>query len=197
MILSIVSKLPKNFGDLRLKARLTPAHSFLLHHLNIYSMLTRSLRYISSQWIYLVLLFLFPNNLLAQVSVDGTWEGTITLERPAPKKEYKFELVLKREGKKIIGTSYIYYDEDQPVAMNLSGTYFRDRSMRLFNQDVLFPYDEPNKEKYIRKYQLMYQRSAFYPDMIEGYWQEKNDPIFAKYRQGRVSLTKKKKTTKA
>jgi len=106
-------------------------------------------------------------------------------------------LTLKREGKRVVGTSYIYYDGDQPVAMDLSGTYFSDRSMRLFNQNVLFPYDAPNKEQYIRKYQLLYKRSAFYPDMIEGYWQEKNDPIFAKYKQGRISLTKKKKTTKA
>jgi len=160
-------------------------------------MLTRPFWYLFLQWTCLSLLILFSDSLFAQVGIDGTWEGTITLERPAPKKEYKFELVLKREGKKVIGTSYIYYEGDKPVAMNLTGTYFRDRSMRLFNQEVLFPFDDPNKERYIRKYQLLYKRSAFYPDMIEGYWQEKNDPVFAKYRQGRISLTKKKKTNKA
>jgi len=158
-------------------------------------MLTRAFWFYSLQWFFFFLLL--PCTIWAQVGIDGTWEGIITLERPAPKKEYKFELTLKREGKRVVGTSYIYYDGDQPVAMDLSGTYFSDRSMRLFNQNVLFPYDAPNKEQYIRKYQLLYKRSAFYPDMIEGYWQEKNDPIFAKYKQGRISLTKKKKTTKA
>lgn len=158
-------------------------------------MITRPIWHFILQWVFISIFF--PVALLAQVGIDGTWEGTITLERPTPKKEYKFELILKREGKKVVGTSYIYYEEDKPVAMNLSGTYFRDRSMRLFNQDVLFPFDAPNKEQHIRKYQLMYKRSAFHPDMIEGYWQEKHDPVFSQYRRGRVSLTKKKKTTKA
>ena len=155
----------------------------------------------------LIKLFIFPfllllnvggtPILLAQVGVDGTWEGVLVLERPAPKKEYKFELVLKRQGNKVVGTSYIYYDDQPPVAMNLSGRYFYDRSMRLFNQEVLFPSDDPNKERHIRKYQLMYKRSAFNPDTIEGYWQEKNDPIFAKYRKGKVYLTRKKSNSKA
>ena len=129
-------------------------------------------------------------------SVDGTWEGTLTLERPTPRKEYKFQLVLKRDGKYIQGTSYIFF-EKEPVAMDLSGRYFHDRSMRLFNRQVLYPTENPNKEKFIRKYQLMYKRSAFTEDTIEGYWQEKNDPIFAKYRKGRVYLKRVKKTSKA
>ena len=129
-------------------------------------------------------------------SVNGTWEGTITLERPTPKKEYKFQLILKKEGKKVKGTSYIFY-EDQPVAMDLSGHYFYDRSMRLFNHQVLYPTENINKEKHIRKYQLMYKRSAFKKDVIEGYWQEKNDPIFAKYRKGRIYLKRVKNDSKA
>ena len=143
------------------------------------------------------LLFLFPHTFFAQIGVEGVWEGTITLERPGPITTYKFELTLRKKGKEIIGTSYIYYDEKTAVSMNLSGRYFRDRSMRLFNHDVLYPANEPNKEKHIRKYQLVYKRSAFNPDTIEGYWQEKNDPIFAKYRQGKVYLTKKKGLSKA
>jgi len=144
-------------------------------------------------------LFILGNSsmLLAQVGVNGTWEGILVIERPTPVKEYKFELVLKRQGTQVVGTSYIYYDDQEPVAMNLSGRYFGDRSMRLFNHEVLFPSDAPNKERHIRKYQLMYKRSAFRPDTIEGYWQEKNDPIFAKYRKGKVYLTRKKSTTKA
>lgn len=125
--------------------------------------------------------------------IDGTWEGTITLERPAPKKEYKFELVLKKQGKEVVGTSYIYYDDQEPVAMNLSGRFYFDRSMWLLNTNVLYPESDPNKDRHIRKYQLMYRRSAFTADTIEGYWQEKNDPIFAAYRKGRVYLTRKKK----
>lgn len=128
--------------------------------------------------------------------VDGTWEGTITLERPAPQKEYKFQLILTRDGAKVKGTSYIFY-EDQPVAMDLSGRYFSDRSMRLFNHNVLYPSQAPNKEKHIRKYQIMYKRSAFTEDTIEGYWQEKNDPIFAQYRKGRVYLKRVKNLSKA
>lgn len=143
------------------------------------------------------LLFLIPTTFFAQIGVEGTWEGTITLERPGPVTTYKFELTLRKKGKEIVGTSYIYYDENTAVSMNLSGRYFHDRSMRLFNYDVLYPANEPNKEKHIRKYQLLYKRSAFNPDTIEGYWQEKNDPIFAKYRQGRVYLTKKKGLSKA
>ncbi len=133
----------------------------------------------------------------AQVGVEGVWEGTITLERPAPMKEYKFELVIRKKGKEIKGTSYIYYKEGDAVSMDLSGYYFSDRSMRLFNYDVLYPANALNKEQHIRKYQLMYKRSAFNPDTIEGYWQEKNDPIFAKYRKGKVYLTKKRGLSKA
>lgn len=127
--------------------------------------------------------------------VDGTWEGTITMERPEPQTEHKFQLVLKREGKKITGTAYIFY-ADQPVAMDLSGEFFYDRSMRLFNHEVLYPTQQPNKEKHIRKYQIMYTRSVW-GDKIEGYWQEKNDPIFAKYRKGRVYLKRKEDVAKA
>ncbi len=143
------------------------------------------------------LLFFFPHTFFAQTGVEGTWEGTISLERPGPVTIHKFELTLRKKGKEIVGTSYIYYDEKTAVSMSLSGRYFRDRSMRLFNYDVLYPANEPNKEKHIRKYQLIYKRSAFNPDTIEGYWQEKNDPIFAKYRQGKVYLTKKKGLSKA
>jgi len=128
-------------------------------------------------------------------TVDGIWEGTITLERPEPQTEHKFQLVLKREGKQVKGTAYIFYN-DQPVAMDLSGEYFWDRSMRLFNHQVLYPSQQPNKEKHIRKYQIMYKRSIW-GDTIEGYWQEKNDPIFAKYRKGRVYLKRAEKTNKA
>jgi hypothetical protein len=128
-------------------------------------------------------------------NVDGTWEGTITLERPAPHKEFKFQLKLKRDGKKVVGTSYIFF-EDQPVAMNLSGRYFYDQSMRLFNNEVLYPSQDTDKDRHIRKYQIMYKRSVF-GDTIEGYWQEKNDPIFAKYRKGRVYLKRVEKVNKA
>ena len=138
------------------------------------------------------LLFCFIGN--AQ-TVDGTWEGTITLERPAPQTEHKFQLTLKREGKKVTGTAYIFY-EDQPVAMDLSGEYFWDRSMRLFNHQVLYPNQQPNKEQHIRKYQIMYTRSVW-GDKIEGYWQEKNDPIFAQYRKGRIYLKRADKKNKA
>ena len=113
------------------------------------------------------LLFCFGN---AQ-SVNGVWEGTITLERPGPQTEHKFQLVLKRDGKKVKGTAYIFFDE-QPVAMDLSGEYFWDKSMRLFNHNILYPTQQTNKEKHIRKYQIMYTRSVW-GDKIEGYWQEK------------------------
>jgi len=78
--------------------------------------------------------------------VDGTWEGTITLERPGPPTEHKFQLVLKRDGKKVKGTAYIFY-ADQPVAMDLSGEYFYDRSMRLFNHEVLYPTQQAGETK--------------------------------------------------
>ena len=128
-------------------------------------------------------------------NVDGTWEGTITLERPGPQTEHKFQLTLKREGKKVTGTAYIFYD-DQPVAMDLSGEFFYDRSMRLFNHQVLYPNQAPDKEQHIRKYQIMYTRSVW-GDKIEGYWQEKNDPIFEMYRKGRVYLKRQEKVAKA
>lgn len=127
--------------------------------------------------------------------IDGTWEGTITLERPAPQTEHKFQLVLKREGAKVKGTAYIFYD-DQPVAMDLSGKYFGDRSMRLFNNEVLYPTQQPDKKKHIRKYQIIYTRSVW-GDKIEGFWQEVNDPIFDQYRKGKVFLKRQEKDAKA
>ena len=132
---------------------------------------------------------------IAQYRVDGTWEGTITQERPVPKTEHKFQLVLKREGKKIKGTAYIFYD-DEPVAMDLSGEYFSDRSMRLFNHTIVYPSQNPDKKKHLRKYQILYKRSVW-GDTIEGYWQEINDPIFAKYRKGKVELKRQEKINKA
>ncbi|MEM6316460.1 MAG: hypothetical protein AAF960_02260 [Bacteroidota bacterium] len=143
--------------------------------------------------------FLFSLFMLSSYAqrVDGTWEGTITLERPTPQTEHKFQLVLKREGTKVSGTAYIFYEE-QPVAMDLSGEYFGDRSMRLFNHQVLYPTQQPERDKqqHIRKYQIMYTRSVW-GDKIEGYWQEINDPIFAQYRKGRVYLKRVEKTNKA
>lgn len=145
---------------------------------------------------YLFTLFFGFTFLLTQAqNVDGTWEGTITLERPGPQTEHKFQLVLKREGKKVKGTAYIFYEE-QPVAMDLSGEFFHDRSMRLFNHNVLYPTQAPDKDQHIRKYQIMYTRSVW-GDKIEGYWQEINDPIFDMYRKGRVYLKRKEKVVKA
>ncbi len=144
---------------------------------------------------FLTTLLCFSFFIVNAQRVDGTWEGTITLERPGPQTEHKFQLVLKRDGRKVKGTAYIFY-EDQPVAMDLSGEYFSDRSMRLFNHEVLYPTQQTDKEKHIRKYQIMYTRSVW-GDKIEGYWQEKNDPIFAKYRKGRVYLKRKEDIAKA
>ena len=130
----------------------------------------------------------------AQVSLEGSWEGTITIGGLDSKDSYKFELVLARSGKrgKLKGRSFVHISPDEVIEMDIGGRLYGDQSMYL--EDIFFLPSEGKEATppYNRKYELIFNRSIW-DSNLQGYWQEKRpDPFFPMRSRGRIFLKKKK-----
>ena len=140
-------------------------------------------------WTYIsiVTLVFVSNVLLAQV--QGQWEGT--LEENG--KEYRFELLLKKTGRKITGRTFIHLSDSLTIEMDATGYWHEDRSMNLYDQLLIQPtLTDSTAINAIprRTYQLIYSRS-FNDRIIEGWWQERDKGNFdPKRNRGLIYLKK-------
>ncbi|MEO0337908.1 MAG: hypothetical protein AAF242_01715 [Bacteroidota bacterium] len=148
--------------------------------------------------LHLLCFFLFSISTNAQSSrLEGNWEGTITIGGLDSAEEIPFELYLKKDGnRQLVGRSYIHFDKDEIVEMEVKGTLFGDFSIYLKDTEFIpFPGEE-NDPPYERKYQLQYQPSIWSTKMV-GFWQELTDQYFSeKRRLGRINLKKVKDIVK-
>ena len=133
----------------------------------------------------------------AQKGLEGLWEGIMTRGGIHSQEGYKFELLLKLEGRYIKGRSYVYLSEHEIIEMDIRGVIYQDRSAYL--QDVEFiPVEQDTSAlpPFYRKYQFIFNRSAF-GSKLEGYWQQMLiRPMDEKRQRGRI-LLKKKEGSKA
>lgn len=131
--------------------------------------------------------------IFAQVSLEGSWVGTITTGGLNSKQTYKFELVLARSGKNSLkGRSFVHVSPSEVIEMDIAGKLYGDQSIYL--EDLFYLPSEGREATppYDRKYELIFNRSIW-DSNLEGFWQEKRpDPFFPMRSRGRIFLKKKK-----
>lgn len=129
----------------------------------------------------------------SQVSLEGSWVGTITTGGLNSKQTYKFELILARSGKNgLKGRSFVHVSPSEVIEMDISGKLYGDQSIYL--EDLIYLPSEGKEAAppYDRKYELIFNRSIWNSN-LEGFWQEKRpDPFFPMRSRGRIYLKKKK-----
>lgn len=138
---------------------------------------------------FILCLFISIANISAQKSLEGLWEGTLSLKG----KEYKFEILFTSpEQGRFEGKTYIYESDRDIVEATIYGRLHQDRSMNLYDLEVSYTGPSEWVEVYKKNYQLIWTRSIF-GSKLEGYWQEKIPfGINEKTKQGKISLKKAK-----
>lgn len=138
------------------------------------------------------LLLSLPTMLCAQVSLSGSWEGTITVGGIHSSQELPMELYLIVKDRYVEGRSYVRMPDGEVLQMDLVGTYFGDHSMSL--REVKFVGDIENDylPKFSRQYQLIW-KADLWDAQVKGFWQEITSETFDNYRRrGRIKLKKVK-----
>ena len=128
-------------------------------------------------------------SLNAQKTLEGLWEGVLTLKG----KEYKFEILFsKSEAGAFEGKTYIYESDRDIVEATITGRLHQDRSINLYDMEVSYTGPSEWVEVYKKHYQLLWTRSIF-GSKLEGYWQEKIPlGIDEKTKRGRIFMKKMK-----
>ena len=137
-------------------------------------------------------LFLLPTLLIAQTSLDGLWEGTMTVGGIYSNEALPMQLYITSEGNQITGRSYVTLPSGEVLRMDLRGQLYGDRSISLV--EVSFAGDAENEvmPEFNRQYQILY-RPDLYDSELKGYWQEITDLTFSNTRRmGRMVLKKQK-----
>jgi hypothetical protein len=136
----------------------------------------------------LLLVFALP----AQSSLDGTWEGFMTVGGIYSDQQLPTQLYLTSEGKKVKGRSYVQLPDGSTLRMDLEGYRYKDLSISLI--ETAFAGDATNDimPEFNRQYQIIFK-----PDLwnahLRGFWQEETDEAFLpKRRRGRMRLTRQK-----
>lgn len=141
----------------------------------------------------ILLLSLLPLSLsFGQVTLAGSWEGTMTIGGIHSSQSLPMELYLIVKGNYIEGRSYVRTPDGEIIQMNLEGSYHYDHSMSL--REVKFVGDQENDylPKFSRQYQLIWKADLWDAE-IKGFWQEITTNTFDNYRRrGRIKLKKSK-----
>ena len=140
----------------------------------------------------LTTLLLSPLLLTAQLSIDGLWEGTMTIGGIYSNEALPMQLHITTDGTTINGRSYVTLPDGEILRMELRGYFYGDRSMQL--TEVSFAGDEENDimPLFNRQYQIIY-RPDLWSSELRGFWQEVSDFTFSDTRRrGRMVLHRKK-----
>ena len=141
----------------------------------------------------LLLLLSLPTVLFCQTSLDGLWEGTMTVGGIYSNEALPMQLYITTEGSEVTGRSYITLPDGEILRMDLSGYLYGDRSIQLV--EVAFAGDPANDiiPEFNRQYQIVY-RPDIWNSELRGYWQEVTDLTFSDGRRmGRMILSKQKR----
>ena len=140
----------------------------------------------------LLLLLCLITQLPAQSTLDGTWEGVMTVGGIHSDKQLPTQLYLKTEGRKVEGRSYVQLPDGSTLRMDLRGYLHNDYSITLI--ETSFGGD-PNNDimpEFNRQYQIIFKADLWNPK-IKGFWQEQTEDTFSeKRRRGRMLLTRRK-----
>jgi len=137
-------------------------------------------------------LFMCLSNLPAQSTLDGTWEGFMTVGGIHSDKRLPMQLYLTSDGRDVKGRSYVQLPDGSTLRMDLEGRLHHDLSISL--TEVAFGGDSENDimPEFNRQYQVIFKPDLWDPRM-QGFWQEKTTDTFGeKRRRGRMTLTRRK-----
>jgi hypothetical protein len=130
----------------------------------------------------------------AQRGFNGLWVGTLV----QGEETYDIRLDLEKDGRKISGSSLIILSDTSYIELHLNGLYHEDRSMNIYEIQVLFPEEaNPDGPYIMRTYQLLYRRE-FNDYFLEGWWQERHKAATDSSRRfGHIRLYKLEENSKA
>ncbi|MEL7161561.1 MAG: hypothetical protein AAFN92_12455, partial [Bacteroidota bacterium] len=127
----------------------------------------------------------------AQTSIDGEWEGTMTVGGIYSNQQLPMRLYLTTEDNVVKGRSYVMLPDGSTLQMDLQGFLYGDRSIGL--REVKFAGDPDNDymPEFNRQYQIVYKADLWDPQ-LKGFWQEVTELTFSNKRhRGRMLLSKR------
>ncbi len=141
---------------------------------------------------FLLLAALGHSSLSAQnhLKLEGLWRGTMTIGGIESTEKLRFELYLKKDGKRLRGRSYLYLNETKTLEMDVSGKLYGDRSLYLEEWKFIPRRGSQIAPAFNRKYQMIFTRSIW-KSSLEGFWQEITEiPFDTRRERGRIELKK-------
>ncbi|MTB51604.1 hypothetical protein [Lewinella sp. W8] len=143
-------------------------------------------------FLFLFTLLLCSPLLIAQVDLDGAWEGTMTVGGIYSNEQLPMQLYLTTEGTQVEGRSYVQLPDGSTLRMDLRGRMYRDLSLQL--TEVKFAGDPTNDilPEFNRQYQIVF-KPDLWDAQLRGFWQEVTDKTFNNGRKrGRMVLKRRK-----
>ncbi|TXF90643.1 hypothetical protein FUA23_05990 [Neolewinella aurantiaca] len=138
-------------------------------------------------------IFLLVFSLSAQGSLDGSWEGFMTVGGIYSNEQLPMQLYLTSEGRKVKGRSYVQLPDGSTLRMDLEGYRYKDLSISLTETSFAGDVTNDIMPEFNRQYQIVFKPDLWDPH-LRGYWQEETDEAFLpKRRRGRMRLTRQKK----
>ncbi|MFT4750740.1 MAG: hypothetical protein ACI92C_001604 [Neolewinella sp.] len=136
----------------------------------------------------LMLAFALP----AQNTLDGTWEGFMTVGGIYSDQQLPMQLYLTSEGSEVKGRSYVQLPDGSTLRMDLEGHRYRDLSISLIETDFAGDATNDIMPEFNRQYQIIFKPDLWDPH-LRGFWQEETEEAFLpKRRRGRMRLTRRK-----
>lgn len=117
----------------------------------------------------LVFLCLLLLPLSAQTNLSGTWKGIITQDEGGYRSTYDFELVIKQDGNKISGKSYVRIDDIFAV-MELEGEFSGGVIFRFQETAIIDSKKFEGLEWCVKRGQLLFKQDKE-GLKLEGFWQ--------------------------
>jgi hypothetical protein len=131
-------------------------------------------------------------SLPAQASLNGLWEGTMTVGGIYSNEALPMQLYITVDGPKIEGRSYVTLPDGEILQMHLSGYLYGDRSISLTEVRFIGDGDNAIIPEFNRQYQILYKPDIWNSE-LRGFWQEVTDATFKDTRRrGRMVLRKHK-----
>ncbi|WP_116126984.1 hypothetical protein [Lewinella sp. IMCC34183] len=140
---------------------------------------------------FLLTLFLLPFCVLAQPTLDGLWEGTMTVGGIYSDQALPMQLYLTVEEGVIKGRSYVTLPDGKVLRMDLKGRLYGDRSFSLYEMNFVGDSENDIMPEFNRQYQIVY-KPDLWDSTIRGFWQEIKPHVREDRRRGRMVLRKRK-----
>jgi len=115
------------------------------------------------------LILAFPLLLAGQTNLSGTWKGIITQDEGGYRSTYDFELVIKQDGNKITGRSFVRID-DIFATMELEGEFSAGVIFRFQETAIVDSKKFEGLEWCVKRGQLLFKQDKE-GWKLEGFWQ--------------------------